>query len=248
MEISKNRVNPSNTPESGDSSAGGRRYGGVDKDDRQRQRRERLIAAALAVFGEQGYHVSTVRDVCRHAELTSRYFYESFEGMEALFEAVYLSVSRELMTQTMAVLARTPLAPDQLAEAALRTFLEFIREDPRRARVMLIDAFTVGPGIQRISAESNSDFATVISSFIEMLFPDLRKVGLNPVLIGNGLVGSNVRLATMWVEEKCATPLEEMLRNMLAIFTASTEHARRLMAQVNAQPEAATPEAPKPRA
>lgn len=241
MEISKNRVNPSNTPESGATPTRGRRYGGVDKDERQRQRRDRLVAAALAVFGEQGYHESTVRDVCRHAELTSRYFYESFESMEALFEAVYVSVSSELLAQTMAVLQRTPLQPDQLAEAALRTFLEFIREDPRRARVMLIDAFTVGPGIQRISAASSSDFASVISSFIEMLFPDLHKVGLNPVLIGNGLVGSNVRLATMWVEEKCATPLEDMLRNMLAIFTASTEHARRLMAQL--PPDTASPPA-----
>lgn len=236
MEISKNRVNPSNTPESGAPAAGGgRRYGGVDKDERQRQRRERLVAAALGVFGEQGYHVSTVRDVCRHAELTSRYFYESFEGMEALFEAVYLSVSRELMDKTMGVLQRTPLMPEQLAEAALRTFLEFIREDPRRARVMLIDAFTVGPGIQRISAESNSDFANLIGSFIEMLFPHLDKVGLNPNLISNGLVGSNIRLATMWVEEKCATPLEEMLRNMMAIFTASIEHARKLMSEADAQ-------------
>ncbi|RRS04945.1 TetR/AcrR family transcriptional regulator [Aquabacterium soli] len=236
MEISKNRVNPSNTPESGAPVAGGgRRYGGVDKDERQRQRRERLVAAALGVFGEQGYHVSTVRDVCRHAELTSRYFYESFEGMEALFEAVYLSVSRELMDKTMGVLQRTPLMPEQLAEAALRTFLEFIREDPRRARVMLIDAFTVGPGIQRISAESNSDFANLIGSFIEMLFPNLDKVGLNPNLISNGLVGSNIRLATMWVEEKCATPLEEMLRNMMAIFTASIEHARKLMSEADAK-------------
>jgi AcrR family transcriptional regulator len=235
MEISKNRVNPSNTPESGAPVAGGgRRYGGVDKDERQRQRRERLVAAALGVFGEQGYHASTVRDVCRHAELTSRYFYESFEGMEALFEAVYLSVSRELMDKTMGVLQRTPLMPEQLAEAALRTFLEFIREDPRRARVMLIDAFTVGPGIQRISAESNSDFANLIGSFIEMLFPTLDKVGLNPNLISNGLVGSNIRLATMWVEEKCATPLEEMLRNMMAIFTASIEHARKLMSEAEA--------------
>ena len=236
MEISKNGVNPSNTPESGASVAGGgRRYGGVDKDERQRQRRERLITAALGVFGEQGYHVSTVRDVCRHAELTSRYFYESFEGMEALFEAAYLSVSRELMDKTMGVLQRTPLMPELLAEAALRTFLEFIREDPRRARVMLIDAFTVGPGIQRISAESNSDFANLIGSFIEMLFPNLDRIGLNPTLISNGLVGANIRLATMWVEEKCATPLEDMLRNMMAIFSASIEHARKLMAETPAE-------------
>lgn len=227
MEISKNRVNPVPAPESG---SPGRRYGGVDKEERQRQRRERLITAALSVFGDKGYHASTVRDVCREAGLTSRYFYESFESMESLFEALYIDVSRRLMHTTMQTLQQTPMAPDKLAEAALRTFLEFIREDPRRARVMLIDALNVGPGTQRMSSESSRDFATLIAGIIQALFPDLPATGLSPTMLGNGLVGANVRLATLWVEDKCATPLEDVLRNMLSLYLAWIDYAHKLTA------------------
>lgn len=230
MEIAKNRVNPSQTPESGSlAPAAGRRYGGVDRDERQRQRRERLIAAALAVFGEQGFHASTVRDVCRRAELTSRYFYESFDSMEALFEAVYVGVSRELMHKVMEVLQQTPMDPEKLAEAALRQFLEFIQEDPRRAQVTLIDSLNAGHGMHRISQESNRDFAAVIGNLIQMFFPHLDTLGLDATMIANGLVGSNVRIATQWVEDQCSTPLDDVLRNMLAFFAAAIHYARAML-------------------
>ncbi len=230
MEISKNRVNPGNAADAGDHLASGRRYGGVDQQERQRQRKERLIAAALAVFGEQGYHPSTVRDVCKHAELTSRYFYESFDGMEALFEAVYLSVARELMVKTMVALQASPMLPEKLAEAAIRTFLEFIREDPRRARVILIDAQNVGPGASRISQEADRDFVALLSGFIETLYPDVNaKLVLNASLISNGMVGAVMRIAAMWVENKCETPLEDMLRNMMVFFVAGIQFIEDMM-------------------
>jgi AcrR family transcriptional regulator len=226
MDLSKTRVIPSNALESGGSAPAGRRYGGVDKDERQRQRRDKLIQAGLAVFGEKGFHAATVRNVCHHAELTSRYFYESFESMEALFEGVYVHVSSELMRRTVTALQASPMVPDLLAETALRAFLEYIREDPHRARVALIDALTVGAGASRISNESNKDFARLIATFIEMLYPTLAAdTGLDPVYIGNGLVGSNIRIATVWVEEKCATPLEVVLRNMFAFYQASIGYA-----------------------
>lgn len=240
MEIAKTRVNPSTarkTPESGSLavSRGGRRYGGVDKEERQRQRRDRLIAAALEVFGEKGYHASTVRDVCRRAELTSRYFYESFDGMEALFEAVYAHVSRELMSRVMLVLAATPMDPDLLAEAALRAFLEYIREDPIRARVVLVDAQYVGKGMHQVSQASNRDFAAIIANFTLMFFPDLPRTGLDAAMVANGLVGSNVRIATQWVEDNCQTPLDTVLLNMSAFIKAAVQYARTLLANTPKQ-------------
>jgi AcrR family transcriptional regulator len=230
MEISKNRVNPVITSDAGDHLASGRRYGGVDQQERQRQRRERLVTAALAVFGEQGYHPSTVRDVCKRAELTSRYFYESFASMDALFEAVYMSVSRELMHKTVALLQTTPMVPEKLAEAAIRTFLEFIKEDPRRARVILIDSQNVGPGTSRISQEADRDFVALLTGFIEMLYPGLEdKVGLNAALMSTGLLGAVMRMATVWVENKCDTPLEDMLRNIMMFYVAGIHYAEELL-------------------
>jgi AcrR family transcriptional regulator len=237
MEISKNRVNPEATSEPGDQAASGRRYGGMGPEERQRQRREKLIEAALAVFGEQGFHASTVRDVCGRAELTSRYFYESFESMEVLFEAVYVSVSRELMRKTMVALQGVPMVPEQLAESAMRTFLAFIQEDPRRARVTLIDAQTVGPGVSRTSQQADRDFVALLTSFIDALYPGIdQSTGLSPHLISTGMLGAMMRMAAVWVENKCDLPLDDVLRNMMMFYVAGIQYAEALLAAHGGSP------------
>ncbi|MBC7699072.1 TetR/AcrR family transcriptional regulator [Aquabacterium sp.] len=224
MAVSRIRVNPESPSTSGTT---GRRYAGVDPEERQRQRKARLVEGALAVFGEKGFHPATVRDVCKEAKLTSRYFYESFDSMEALFRSVYASISRELMQATIMALAQCPPDPEKLTEAALRTFLGFIQEDPRRARVALIDALNVGEGMNSLANKASQDYAQLVSTFVHQFFPNMAELGLNPTIIADGLVGSSNRIATQWVAEKCKTPLDEVLHNCLSIFKACIEMARR---------------------
>lgn len=225
MPVSKNRVNP---PSPGNAGNSGRRYGGIDSDERQRQRKQRLVEAGLAVFGQKGFHQSTVRDVCGQAQLTSRYFYESFEGMEDLFRAVYTSVSKQLMQATVMSLTHCAPDPEKLAAAGLRTFYEFIREDPHRARVMLIDAFTVGELMYEHTSQTNQDFAHLITGIMQQQFPGMDRFGLDTLQIANGLVGANNHIAAQWVADKCRAPLEHVLRNSLMIYEACIEHARRM--------------------
>jgi len=229
MSVSKNRVNPEPPSTPGTT---GRRYGGVDSEERQRQRKAKLIEAGLAVFGEQGYHQSTVRDVCKQAQLTSRYFYESFDGMEALFKAVYVSVNRELMQSTIMSLASCQPEPEKLAEAALRTFLEFIKQDPHRARVALIDALNVGEGMNVLTDKASQDFAQLITGFMMQMFPRLEETGLDFKMLANGLVGANTRIATQWVADRCKAPINDVLRNVLVLFQACIAHARMLEAKL----------------
>lgn len=224
MPVSRNRVNPETPSTPGTT---GRRYGGVDPEERQRQRKTKLIDAGLAVFGEQGYHHSTVRDVCKQAQLTSRYFYENFDSMEALFKAVYTQVSRELMQTTVMALASCQPDPEKLAEAALRNFLEFIRQDPHRARVALIDALNVGEGMAMLADKASQDFAQLIAGFMHQMFPTLDAQGrLNFKMLANGLVGANTRIATQWVADRCKAPLDDVLINTLTLFRASIAYAR----------------------
>lgn len=224
MPVSRNRVNPEQPSTPGTT---GRRYGGIDPQERQRQRRTKLIDAGLAVFGEQGYHHSTVRDVCKQAQLTSRYFYENFDSMEALFKAVYTMVSRELMQTTIMALASCQPDPEKLAEASLRNFLEFIRQDPHRARVALIDAFNVGEGMSLLTDKASQDFAHLIAGFMHQMFPKLDAQGkLSFTMLANGLVGANTRIATQWVADRCKAPVDEVLFNTLTIFKACIAYAR----------------------
>lgn len=68
----------------------GRPYGGRTQADRAAERRRRFIDAGIQVFGQYGYRAATVRGLCAQAGLTDRYFYESFDSVLALLEAVYL--------------------------------------------------------------------------------------------------------------------------------------------------------------
>jgi len=177
-----------------------------------------------------------VRDVCKQAALTSRYFYESFDGMEALFQAVFVSVNRELMQSTIMALASCQPEPDKLAEAALRTFLEFVQQDPRRARVALVDAFNVGEGMSALTNKASQDFAHLIAGFMQQMFPRLPAAGLDPLMMANGLVGANTRIATQWVNDRCQAPLESVLLCTVTIFKACIAHARTLEASMAEAP------------
>jgi AcrR family transcriptional regulator len=122
-----------------------RPYGGVSAEQRVSDRRTRLLAAGLECFGTHGVASTGVKDVCRAAGLTDRYFYESFKDSRALFLAVFDEVTDALFAAVgEAVLAATPDAEDQL-RAAIGTFLRALEADPRRARVVFAEAAAAGP-------------------------------------------------------------------------------------------------------
>ncbi len=218
--------------------------------DRVAQRRALLLVAALEAFGTRGFHAVTVREICAGAGLTERYFYESFKSLEALFSALYLQLNGQLKQATLAALiaANTNSSTsdssgriDVLAGAALRVLLEFIRDDPRRARVMLIDAISISHDVQQISGQITREYMELTRRFIDQLFPDAASRGVDLDLIASGLLGSNIHIATHWVREGLKTPFDVVLRNCLAIYQALGAYWPKLAAST-------TPDKPTPAA
>lgn len=99
-----------------------------------------LVDAALELLGTEGAAGTSVRAVCAAARLNPRYFYESFADLEALIVAVYDRLVTELGA---AVFAAATMAKDDPAEqvrAMLDTVLRFVEDDPRRGRVLYVEA------------------------------------------------------------------------------------------------------------
>lgn len=197
-----------------------RRYGGVAPEVRQRQRRERLVEAGLHVFGTRGFHGATVREVCARAQLTERYFYESFAGLPALFEAVYTSITDELRMNTLAALAVQPPDADAMAEAALRVFYETIRSDACRARICLIEAVSVGPLGGELGDESARQYAALVRHFLSLLYVEEGFDELDLDLLASGLIGMNIHIATEWVRSGFVTPMERVIATNMAAYRA----------------------------
>ena len=193
-----------------------RRYGGVLPEERQRLRRAKLIEGALEVFGTKGFHDATVRDICVAAHLTERYFYESFKTLPQLFLATYSELRHQLMERTLASLSKAEATPVGMLEPAIRVFLEFIQDDPRRGRIMLVDSFAVDGEVAAMSDATARDYSNMLRQYLSKLLPQApfaEAISLD--LLAHGMIGLNVLLAARWMQGGFAEPIDQVVQTNL---------------------------------
>lgn len=117
-----------------------RRYGGKTADQRQRERREALVTAALEIWQEQGWAAVTMRGVCARAGLTDRYFYESFAHREELLATVWDQIRDETLFMLLAAVAPETESPALVQlRVALDVVVHHVQEDPARAQILFGD-------------------------------------------------------------------------------------------------------------
>lgn len=116
------------------------RWVGLDPEERRAQRRTLLVDAAFDLLGTEGASATTVRAVCQKAELNARYFYESFADIDELLVAVYDFVVAGLAEAGATVVVDPRSTPLEIARATMRSIVEFIDDDRRRARILYIEA------------------------------------------------------------------------------------------------------------
>lgn len=192
-----------------------RRYGGVLPEERQRLRRAKLIDGALEVFGTKGFHAATVREVCMAAHLTERYFYESFKTLPELFLATYAQLRDQLMALTLQSLARAEPTPLGMLEPAMRVFLTFIRDDPRRGRIMLVDSLAVDHRVAALSEATARDYSVLLRQHLGLLVSDDTEPEVSLDLLADGMIGLNVLLAARWMHDGFAEPIDKVVRTNL---------------------------------
>lgn len=99
----------------------GRRPGGADG---RSSREEAILAAALAVFGQQGFAAARLDDVAARAGVAKGTLYLYFPSKAALFQGLL----RSAIAVPMETAATAMLARDLSAEASLRALIGFLRQ------------------------------------------------------------------------------------------------------------------------
>ena len=115
------------------------RWAGVPAADRRVERRALLIDAAFDLLGTEGLSGTTVRAVCQAAQLNPRYFYESFDDLDALVVAVYDRLTVELRVEIEKAVAKASTG-DDVVRATVASTVRFIDSDRRRGRVLYVEA------------------------------------------------------------------------------------------------------------
>lgn len=159
-------------------------------------RRGELIAAGVALLGGEAGPALTVRAVCRKAELTERYFYESFTDRDEFVRAVYDDVCGTAMTALLS--AETP-------RDAVERFVALMVDDPTRGRVLLL-----APEREPVLTKSGAEW---MPNFIALLQRKLTRITDPAVqaMVATGLVGALTALFTAYLDGRLAATREQFI-------------------------------------
>lgn len=118
----------------------GETYGGRSREQRATDRRERIVASAVHLFGTRDYESITVADVCAGARVSKRYFYEHFADRADLVIAVNREQNEWLLANLVAAVPEGATSSEQIFRPAMRALVHLLKAYPDRARVIYINA------------------------------------------------------------------------------------------------------------
>jgi AcrR family transcriptional regulator len=186
-------------------------WGGQTADERQAERRRKLLDAAYELWGEGGWAAVTMRKVCARAGLTDRYFYENFTDRDALLTAVWDQVHHEVTTAVAAPLRERDRHPVDNVRHAVAALLCYITEQPTSAQILFGDH----TGIAVLEQRRHDMVATLAELMVESLKPflspaaDLLSLRMSAVIA----IGGTIELITAWQAGTFATSSERIVEH-----------------------------------
>jgi AcrR family transcriptional regulator len=204
----------------------GRAYAGLAAEERVAARRARFVEAAIELFGTQGFRGATVRGACAAAGLTDRYFYESFESLEALLVAAYRAqvgaLAQRLAREAIRSAAWGGDARDVERQCALGYEIWFAAvRDPRFARIVLVEVLGVSPAVDAAYEQAMREIAELTIAPLATALPGLRLSKARRALLGRALVGAAVQVAKQWFTEGYRAPRRDVVRTCVIVATGT---------------------------
>jgi AcrR family transcriptional regulator len=190
---------------------------GVPIEVRRAERREQLIDAAYNLVGTEGWHGTTVRGVCQEARLNARYFYENFDGIESLFIAVFDRLILEITHGAINAIANAGQDPATRVRAVLEATVRYVTADPRRARILFVEAV----GNERVG-QRRLDTMHATAEIMERFA--WRQTGVADDRIGiissHLLVGGLTELVVTWLDGRLKVTLDELIDDAASLLMA----------------------------
>jgi len=188
---------------------------GLSREQILESQRERLLAAVAHEVAARGYRATTITEIVKFASVSTRDFYELFDGKEDCFLAAFDAVHDHVAELISTSAASEPDWPHQVI-AALRAVLGFFAAEPDLARLCLVESVSATP---RIAIHFREAVLTGVSALArgraELADPDSMLPEAE-----SSIIGGAVSLATRSILAGDAEKLPELLPD-LADFVLS---------------------------
>jgi AcrR family transcriptional regulator len=170
--------------------------------------RDRILEAVLLVSAEQGFEATSVKELIAAAGLTSKAFYASFPSKEDAWTVAFEQAFSQLYLAGWRA-ARSAEEPVQLA-AAVAACLDYLASEPRRARLLLVDAATAG----RDALPAIDEALDAGTRLVARALADAKL----PKAVAPAMTGGIAELAAGWIAEGRAAQLPELRGPLIEVL------------------------------
>jgi AcrR family transcriptional regulator len=191
-------------------------YGGRSAEERQGERRARLVEAALEIWGNEGWAAVTMRRVCSDAGLIDRYFYENFSDRDALLVAAWDQLRDEASALIRQAIAETSAeSPAVQNRAAIGAVVRAAMSDPKRAHI----AFGDHAGSEALAHRRRDTLQRITDLMVEIYRPAFRP-GIDESALRMTLfmgIGGLYELMAAWHAGLIEASVDEVIDHAAAI-------------------------------
>ena len=195
-------------------------YRGLTAEQRLADRRARLVEATLEVWGRDGGPRVTMTRICAEAGLTERYFYESFDGLDAALTAVMDDIAAQIAERSVAALAAAAGGPAERVRAGIGAFVEILTDDPRKGRVAIVESVSLD-ALRPHRAELLRQFAELAAREARALYGEQAWSETEGALAATMFIGGVAELVTAWIEGTVEATPDDIVDAATHHFTAT---------------------------
>ena len=200
--------------------APGRPWRGQSPTERREARRRRLLDAALELFGTTGYAATSLTALCAQAGVSPRHFYELYSGREPLMADLYDEIVLETARLVDEAYAAAPLTAAARIRSGLSAAITHQTDDPRRARILHLEAVGVSPWLEQHRRRVIAMFADGTARQYRLLVEDGQMADRPFGQVAIALIGAFDELLVHWLLTEPRTPPQELLPVATEVFLA----------------------------
>lgn len=173
----------------------------MDPEQRQAQRREQLLEAALDLFARHGYFNTSIEQICQTAYVGNKAFYESFGSKEDCFLALLHQLGEQVQQRVrQAAEQAAGHTPDETMRLLLTAFVHAFTDDRRIAAVAYRDVGGISPDVERQRRANRQLMVT----FIEATWRQLGLVdsAADAHALATGTAGALFEIVAAWLHNR----------------------------------------------
>ena len=160
------------------------------RDARVERRRRRIVDAALALFAERGYSVTSVDEIVTRARVSKSAFYEFFESKEHCVRDLLAEEGGSLIHDVLAA-AATGRDHHERLRLGIKRFVVSCFGQSHVARLLIVESVGLSPGVEAVRHDLQAQFADAVAEEVRHgVSHDAFYADKDPVVFGRAVVGA----------------------------------------------------------